>query len=139
VRKAILLVVALFVAAQFVPVERTNPPAAGEIELPPEVGALAERACYDCHSHETVWPWYAEVAPVSWLAVRDVGEAREHLNFSTWADYADEERRELLEEIAEEVEDGDMPLRFYLPFHPKARLSEEERRVLVSWARRAEP
>ena len=74
-------------SAQLVPVERTNPPVEAEIVAEPEVHALLRRACYDCHSHETVWPWYAWVAPVSWLVAHDVDHAREELDFSRFESY----------------------------------------------------
>jgi hypothetical protein len=74
------------------------------------------------------------VAPASWLLARDVTEAREHLNFSTWNRYDAEERREKLEEAWEEVEEGDMPLWFYVPLHPEARLDEADKETLRRWA-----
>src|SRR3990172_10477480 len=114
------------VLAQLVPVSRTNPPVEQEVDAPPDARAVLERSCYDCHSHATRWPWYAWVAPVSWLVAHDVSEAREHLNFSTWGRYDAEERGENLEEIAEMLEEGEMPPWFYLPLHPHARLSDAE-------------
>ena len=106
----------------------TNPAVAAEPAWDtPETRALAKRACFDCHSNETVWPWYAHVAPVSWLVQHDVDEGREHLNFSEW----DREQEEA-EEAAEVVEDGEMPLWVYLPTHPDARLSDAEKADLIS-------
>ena len=101
------------------------------------VRAVLERSCYDCHSHETRWPWYAWVAPTSWLLAWDVSEAREHLNFSTWNRYDAEKRRELLEEAWEEVEEGHMPLRIYLWLHPDAKLGDAERELLRDWSESA--
>lgn len=120
---------------QLVPVERTNPPVESEVPAPPEVRDLLKRACYDCHSHETRWPWYAHVAPVSFLVAHDVHEARERMNFSTWNVYDAEERKENLKDVREEVEEGEMPLWFYVPLHPQARLSDAEREELLSWAK----
>jgi len=122
------------VAAQFVPVNRTNPPVGAEIVAPADVMAVLERACYDCHSNETVWPAYSRVAPVSWLVARDVHKGREALNYSTWGRYSAEERAELLEESWEEVEEGEMPMKAYVLLHPSARLSAEDRAVLRAWA-----
>jgi hypothetical protein len=118
---------------QFIPVDRTNPPVQSEIQAPDSVMAILRGACYDCHSNETSWPWYSFVAPMSWLVVSDVHEAREHMNFSTWNDYDEDERIELLEEAWEEVEDGDMPLWFYLPLHPEAKLSDADKKLLQGW------
>ena len=125
-------VVALL-GAQLVPVDRTNPAVESEVPAPGPVREILRRSCYDCHSHETRWPWYSRVAPVSWLVRHDVNHAQEHLNFSTWNRYDAEKRKEHLEEIAEEVEEGAMPLWYYLPLHPEARLSDADRRTLVEW------
>jgi len=128
-----IALVVLLVAAQFVPVDRTNPPVGVEIVAPAEVMAVLERACYDCHSSETAWPAYSRVAPVSWLVARDVHEGREALNYSTWDRYSAEERAELLEETREEVEEGEMPMKAYVLLHPAARVTAEDRAVLRAW------
>lgn len=128
-----IAVVGLLVLAQFVPVDRSNPVAGQEIEAPAEVAAVLERACYDCHSNETVWPAYSRVAPVSWLVARDVHEGREHLNYSTWDRYSLEERTELMEETLEEIVEGEMPMKTYLLLHPEAKLSAEDLAVLRAW------
>jgi hypothetical protein len=124
----------VLVAIQLVPVERTNPPVEEEVDAPEEVVQVLRRACYDCHSNETVWPWYSRVAPASWLAVRDVTKGREELNFSTWNRLSTRERVEAMQESWEEVEEGEMPPWFYLPPHPEARLSPEDRELLRRWA-----
>jgi len=102
-----------FLAIQLVPVERTNPPVIAEPNWDtPETRVLAQRACFDCHSNETVWPWYSYVAPVSWLVARDTNEGREVLNFSEWGSGG--EGREPWE-MLEAVESGYMPPQIYLP------------------------
>ena len=95
---------------------------------------MLKRACYDCHSHETIWPGYSRVAPVSWLLAWDVSEGREELNFSTWNRYSQKKRNKIIKEIWEEVEEKEMPPWFYLPLHPEARLSDHDRAVLQAWA-----
>lgn len=116
---------AMILAIQFVPVERTNPPVTGEPKWDTAATrALAVRACFDCHSNETRWPWYSYVAPVSWLVARDVRKARGKLNFSEWP-------RGDLDEAVEEIEEGNMPLKEYLLLHPEARLSDSERKALI--------
>ena len=136
-QKTLLVGLGLFLAIQLVPVERSNPPVLAEVPAPPEVREVIERACYDCHSNETRWPWYAQLAPASWLLAYDVAEAREHMNFSDWKQYDEDEQRDLVEEAWEEVEEGEMPPWFYLPLHPEARLSDADRDVLQRWAEAA--
>lgn len=132
-RRVLIAVAVVFILIQLVPLDRANPPAAGPIEAPPEVRQVLEASCFDCHSHATDWPWYAWVAPVSFLVVHDVEEAREHLNFSTWAAYDDGERRELAEEIVEETREGEMPLPMYTLMHRDARLSPGDQAVLDAY------
>ena len=78
--------VALALGVQFVPVDRSNPPAGRRLNVDPELQAVFRRSCFDCHSNETRWPWYAHVAPISWLIARDVHKARRRLNFSHWSE-----------------------------------------------------
>lgn len=114
---------------QLVPYGRShqNPPLRSEPTWDrPETRALAKRACFDCHSNETEWPWYSWVAPVSWLVEHDVVEGREYLNFSEW----DREQEEA-DEAPETVAEGEMPPWNYLPVHPEARLTAEERAALI--------
>ena len=120
--------------AQAVPVDRVNPREQSGMSAPAEVGALLRRACYDCHSNETVWPWYSRVAPASWLLSHDVHEGRDTLNFSTWDAYGAARRAKALRETAEEVAEGEMPPWYYRLLHPEARLTAHEVEVLRAWA-----
>lgn len=126
--------VVVLVAMQMVRFEHTNPPVTGEIRAPDEVKAILKRACWDCHSNETVWPWYSQVAPASWLAYRDVVEGRRHLNFSEWGQRAPERRAKKQKECGEEVAEGEMPPFFYVPLHPEAKLSDADKKALEAWA-----
>lgn len=128
-RKLLIGALVLAAAIQLVPVPRSNPPVVVEVEAPADVAAILRRACYDCHSNETVWPWYAYVAPVSWLVAYDVHEGREHLNFSDWAAGHDDR-----DEIGEEVDEGDMPLWWYSVMRSERRLSRQDVSLLRSWA-----
>ncbi|HEX8617166.1 MAG TPA: heme-binding domain-containing protein [Thermoanaerobaculia bacterium] len=129
-----LLVVA-FVAIQFVRPERTNPPtnAADVLRAPRNVQPILKRACYDCHSNETHWPWYSNIAPMSWALVHDVEEGRAEMSFSEWNSYNADQRDHLLEEICEQVERGEMPLKPYTLLHPSAKLTIEDKRALCVW------
>jgi len=122
-------------AAQLVPVDRSNPPVQADVPSPPEVKAILQRSCYACHSNETVWPWYGYVAPVSWMLAKDVRDARHELNFSKWKAYRHDERKRLLEEILEQIDEGQMPPWSYLLLHPDARVTGQERNALRAWLR----
>jgi len=139
--RIIAIAAVLFVGIQFVPVDRSNPPVEADVTTPADVKGVLERSCYDCHSNQTRWPWYSRVAPMSWLVTKDVHEGREHLNFSTWGLLSTKKQVENMEEIWEEVQEGEMPLWFYLPMHPEARISATDRAVLERWSdsRRSEP
>lgn len=113
---------------QLVPYGRDhdNPPVVAEPAWDSaQTRELAVRACFDCHSNETVWPWYSNVAPMSWLVQSDVDEGREELNYSEWS------QRQEGEESAETVRDGSMPPRSYLLTHPEARLTDAELATLA--------
>jgi hypothetical protein len=120
------------VVIQFIPYGRnhTNPP--GRREPPwnsPGTRALIRRACFDCHSDETVWPWYSNIAPVSWLVQNDVDDGRGRLNFSEW----DRPQRHAAD-VAAQVKQADMPPWFYLPMHSAARLTSTEKAALIDGA-----
>lgn len=133
VKRALWLAIALLVIAQAFRIDRTNPPIVQDVAAPPEVAAVLRRACYDCHSHETVWPWYSHVAPVSWLLARDVRKARRELNFSTWSSYDTARKDKKLKEVAEETSEGEMPLWFYVAVHRDAALSPADVERLRAW------
>jgi mono/diheme cytochrome c family protein len=113
---------------QLVPYGRDhdNPPVVAEPSWDSaQTRELAVRACFDCHSNETVWPWYSNVAPMSWLVQRDIDEGREHLNYSEW------NRPQEGEESAETVRENSMPPTSYLLTHPDARLTDAELAALA--------
>jgi mono/diheme cytochrome c family protein len=121
--------VAAFLLIQLIPYghQHTNPPVVQEPQWDTtQTRDLAQRACFDCHSNETVWPWYSNVAPVSWLVQRDVNEGRQRLNFSDWG------RVRELDDIPRVVKSGEMPLPIFLIMHPEARLTQAEKDALVS-------
>jgi mono/diheme cytochrome c family protein len=124
-----LVVVLALVAMQFVPYGRdhVNPPIGVEPAWDsPATRALAKQACFDCHSNETEWPGYSRVAPISWLTQRDVSDGRAVLNFSEW-----QRPQEEAAEAAEEVMEGEMPLRAYRLMHAHARLTAADRERLA--------
>lgn len=127
------LLLAVAVVIQLVPVERTNPPVGDVVAPPSDVDSVLRRACWDCHSNRTEWPWYSRVAPVSWYVAGDVADGREHLNFTEWPDDP-EEARDLIGEVGDQVEAGAMPPTSYRLMHPEARLDGDERQLLVDWS-----
>lgn len=128
---------ALLALLQLLPAERSTPPSGWEVDAPAEVLPILRRSCFDCHSRETRWPWYSRVAPISWWIAGHVEDARKDLDFSRWPAFDDEARRLALRSIEEQVRKGEMPLKSYLILHPGARLDEDERAILVRWARSA--
>ncbi len=126
--------VAFFLLLQLIPVNRSNPPMVSEPNWDsPATRDLAKRACFDCHSNETTWPWYSYVAPASWLIAHDVEEGRQRLNFSDWANVRGEARHS--GELAESILEGKMPPASYLPTHPQAVLTNTEKQALVDGLR----
>jgi hypothetical protein len=142
-RRTVLLIMALLVVGQFIPVARTNPPvdAAQTISattpLPSNVARIFERSCLDCHSNQTVWPWYSQLAPVSWFLAHHVNEARGELNLSDWGRYTVRRKDRKLKEICEQVASGKMPLGTYTLLHPQASLSHSDKKTLCDWTETA--
>ena len=126
-------------AAQFVTVECGNPSSSvspvsnADIAAPAQIGALLNRACYDCHSNQTRWPWYSRVAPISWLVARDVASGRKELNFSEWGSYYPQTRKRKLQWMGRVLRERSMPLWAYRLMHPGARLTDAERAMLDRW------
>lgn len=100
---------------------------------------LFKQACYDCHSYETKYPWYSEIAPVSWIVQDHVREGREHLNFNEWGNRGKAKRAHALEEMTEETLEGEMPLKGYALIHEEANLTEDQKRQLVHWWKKLRP
>ena len=125
---ALIAAVALFLVLQLLPLNRSNPPVTREISWDsPETRALAQRACFDCHSNETVWPTYSRIAPASILLWRHVTEGRQHLNFSEW-----DKPQPSVDSIRRQVDSGEMPTWDYLLMHPAGRLTDAEKQQLLS-------
>jgi hypothetical protein len=123
----------ILVGIQVVPVDRRNPAVESEVPASPEVRTILHRACYDCHSNETVWPWYSRIAPLSWLIAHDVHEGRDNLNLSTWNRLGAEQRVKARQKAWKEVVDGEMPPWRYVSAHPQAGLSSQDKTLLHEW------
>ncbi len=139
VRIILLSILIVAIGIQFIRPNRQTPETLPGTTLedlsrpPAEIADLMEMACYDCHSYTTEYPWYANVAPVSWWIADHVEEGREHLNFTTWGAYSYEERIHKVEEAIEEVREGHMPLESYTWMHQEARLTQEQRDQLLTY------
>jgi len=129
----------IFLGIQFIRPARTNPAIdqaqtiEAHTQMTPEVASILDRSCRDCHSNKTVWPWYTQVAPVSWWLADHVNDGRRDLNMSEFGKLPRDRQERKLRQMCDEVSDGIMPLSSYLPMHPKARLSEQDKKVLCDW------
>ena len=136
-RRVLLLFLVVFITAQAFRPERTNPPTAPGASLvahaSPEVAAILDRACRDCHSNETRWPWYTNVSPTSWFVANHVNHAREHFNYSQWTSIDEDEQDQLLGGMCSLTERGRMPLPSYLIVHRHAKLSAADVKTLCAW------
>lgn len=120
--------IVLAIAIQFIPVNRTNPPVTQEVKWDsPATRVLAQRACFDCHSNETTWPWDGYIAPVSWYIANHIADGKRRLNFSTW-----DQPNSSLEEVVRSIKNDSMPLSSYLLMHPNAKLTQSEKDALIA-------
>lgn len=131
-----LIIIALI---QFIPIDRTNKPIDAKINFvsvqktPTNVQEVLSKACYDCHSNETVYPKYAYVAPISWSIKHHINEGREHLNFSEWGNYNSDLKKSMLENSSKSIKNYSMPFPGYVAQHPEANLTKAERVLLVNY------
>lgn len=139
IKKIVIGCMVLLVLIQFIRIDKTNPEVVIENDFivqtnPPEyIQTILKTSCYDCHSNESTYPWYTNVAPISWWVKQHINEAREELNFSEWGTFKEKRQKHKLEEVFEEVEEGEMPLPSYLIVHSEAKLTTEQKNELVAW------
>jgi Haem-binding domain len=142
-KQAAIVLVVVFAAAQLVRPERTNPATDPNRTIQAHIGTASglvpvlDRACRDCHSNGTVWPWYTQIAPTSWLMAQAVREGREAVNFSEWAAYSPEQQRMLLAVSCDDATSGKMPGPYTL-VRPETRLSAQDIETICAAARQAE-
>jgi hypothetical protein len=136
----VIVIIIVFIGIQFFRPNRTNPisdksrDVSYYLNIPVNLKQILERSCYDCHSNLTRWPWYTNVAPVSWLVASDVNEARSDMNFSEWGTYNIADQIDYLNQINKQVKKGSMPLGKYLLLHSDAKLTDADRNLLSGWA-----
>ena len=140
VLKWLVIVVAVaLVLIQFKRPARANPPVNeaqtiyAQTQMTPQISGVLDRSCRDCHSNKTVWPWYTNVAPISWFIADHVDEGRRHLNLSEWTSYDKNRQGKKLQQMCDEVTDGAMPLSTYTPLHSGSKLSPDDVKTLCAW------
>ena len=143
-KPAAVILVALFALAQFVrplnakPATDPSRTIQAYLQQGSELGAVVDRSCGNCHTNAAEWPWYARIAPVSWLIAKGVWEGREAVNFSEWGGYSASQQRSLLAASCQDVTSGKMPDRLYTTLRPEARLSQQDVEMICNVAREAE-
>lgn len=124
---------------QFIPVDQENKAVKKSenfvdvLNSPPKVQELLRNACYDCHSNETIYPKYAFVAPFSWSVKHHINEGREHLNFSEWTTFNSDLKKDMLVNSVKSIKERSMPMTAYVPYHPKANLTNAQREILINY------
>ena len=136
-------VIVVLILIQIIQPRRTNPPVIASrsleahVEVPPDVHAVLKRSCYDCHSSETVWPWYSHVAPVSWYVINDVNTGRSHVNFQNWeAQVNEQEGKEHLGLVCKLIREGKMPPADYRVMHKGTDVSPAETSAVCAWSQK---
>lgn len=138
-KKLLAILFIAFIIIQFFPIDKTNPPVNKEMDFltvkntPAGTAQLIKSSCYDCHSNESTYPWYSNIAPASWFLKYHIDEGRSHLNFSVWATYEPKRQLKKLDESVEMIDNSEMPLESYLLMHPEAKLTPAQRTELSAY------
>jgi len=105
------------------------------MQVPKEVKEIIKTSCADCHSNKTEYPWYSNIAPVSWYIANHVNDGKEHLNFSEWTAYNKDQKDHIIKDLEEELEEQNMPLKSYLLIHKDAKLTQDQYNILLVWVK----
>lgn len=138
-KKVLIVLAVAFIIIQFFRIDKTNPPVNEGMDFlkikntPENIATVIRTSCYDCHSNETVYPWYSNVQPVAWFLKSHIDDGRKHLNFSTFSTYEPKKQAHKLEEAVEMIEQDKMPLESYILGHPEAKLSPENKTMLIQY------
>ena len=141
IKIALLILAIAFIGIQFFQIDKTNPPVVegqtleSAVAVPADIAFVLGRACNDCHTNKTNYPWYSYIQPSGWFLKDHVNEGRRELNFSEFAAYEPRKRKKKLEEICEQVESGEMPLPSYLWIHRESVLSESDKKAICDWSK----
>lgn len=138
-KKILIIIIVAFVLIQFFPIDKNNPIATPQMDFlkikntPEKTATLIRNACYDCHSNESKFPWYANIQPVGWFLADHIKEGRKELNFSTFATYDKKRQAKKLKEAAEQLEKNEMPLDSYVILHPEAKLTAADKKEMIDY------
>lgn len=138
-KKVLVILLVVFILIQFFPIDRTNPTPTPQLDFltikktPESTATIIKNSCYDCHSNETKYPWYSRIQPVSWLLKNHIDEGRKKLNFSNFANYEPKRQAHKMDEAAEMIEKGEMPMDSYVLIHSAAKLSEQQKQELIKY------
>ncbi len=144
IKKIILAIAIAFIALQFFGISKENPVSDPALDLititqpNEETVQILKSACYDCHSNQTKYPWYTNITPLSWWIQDHIDHGRDELNFSDWGNYSDRRKDHKLDEIVELVEEGEMPLQSYTIAHSEARLTAEQKQMIIDYAKKVQ-
>lgn len=138
-KKITLILLIVIVLIQLIRIDKTNDPVNKETDLitithaDSEIAGILKTSCYDCHSDEVTYPWYTNIAPVSWWIKHHINEGREHLNFSKWGTYSTKKADHKLEECVEMINEDEMPMGSYTIMHSDAKLSIVQKEKLIAF------
>lgn len=144
VKKILIVLLVVLVVIQFIRPEKNRATAVSENDItayytvPENVQSILKKACYDCHSNNTEYPWYANIQPIGWWLQDHINEGKEELNFSEFGTYSAKKAAHKMEEVGEMVEEGEMPLESYTLIHKDAVLTHEEAETLIKWSKQIE-
>ena len=144
VKKILILLLVVLVVIQFIRPEKNSATAVSENDItayytvPENVQSILKKACYDCHSNNTEYPWYANIQPIGWWLQDHINEGKEELNFSEFGTYSAKKAAHKMEEVGEMVGEGEMPLESYTLIHKDAVLTHEEAETLIKWSKQIE-
>ncbi len=139
-KKVLLGIFAVFILIQFIRPEKNNSKnetnaISTVMEIPVEVNKIIQTSCADCHSNSTIYPWYNKIAPASWFLAQHVNDGKEHLNFSEWTSYNNDQKKHLIKDLKEALNEREMPLKSYLLIHKDAKMTENQYQILYDWVK----
>ncbi len=135
-KKILLFIVAVLVIIQFFRPDKntSNEVSINKItDVPPHIEQILKTSCYDCHSNNTVYPWYSNIAPVSWIIANHVNDGKKHVNFDEWKTYNDNQRKHNIHDLEEVIMENSMPMSSYTILHKNAVLSDKDKKDLLEW------